>query len=223
MRTIKGAEARRKAREGSMQVNTVLNLHRWRNILQLIATSFALCFLPILPVKFFCSQTQAGSADPVIIVALGASDTLNPRVSSEEQYPAQLESLLKAKGIDVVIQNAGVPGDTPQGELSRVDSAAPPGTRLVLLGGGGGNALRYAAKHGGMSQAVVDELRASREEIVKRLQARNVQVIKVWEILNYGSLSNEYPSGDGRHLNAAGNKVVAESLVQPVLRALHKR
>jgi hypothetical protein len=37
-----------------------------------------------------------------------------------------------------------------------------------------------------MSQAVVDELRASREEIVKRLQARNVQVIKVWEILNYG-------------------------------------
>ena len=59
-----------------------------------------------------------------MIVALGASDVSNPRVSSQEQYPAQLESLLKAKGINVVIQNAGTPGDTLEGQLSRLDRGA---------------------------------------------------------------------------------------------------
>jgi acyl-CoA thioesterase I len=174
--------------------------------------------LAILFASLHSQQTQAQ------VVALGASDVLNPRVNSEEQYPAQLESLLKAKGINVVVQNAGTPGDTLEGQLSRLDTAAPPGTRLVLLSGGGaGNALRYAIKHGGMSQAILDHERASRSEIVRRLQARGVQVIKVWEIVNWRSLLSQYPSGDGIHLNAAGNKVVADSLLQPVLRAINRR
>jgi acyl-CoA thioesterase I len=197
-----------------------------RKILQLKPASFpkiALLILSVFSWTFLCSKVLAGG-EPIMIVALGASDVLNPRVNSQEQYPAQLESLLKAKGINVVIQNAGIPGDTLEGQLSRLDMAAAPGTRLVLLsGGGGGNALRYAIKHGGMSQAIVDQERASRSEIVSRLQARGVQVIKVWEIVNWRGLLSQYPSGDGIHLNAAGNKGVADSLLRPVLRAINRQ
>lgn len=41
------------------------------------------------------------------VVALGASQTQGKGVSREDAFPAQLKALLKSKGIDVTVRNAG--------------------------------------------------------------------------------------------------------------------
>lgn len=48
--------------------------------------------------------------------------------------PARIGVLLHAKGYNVSVANAGISGDPTSGMLSRIDSAVPRGTKLVLLG-----------------------------------------------------------------------------------------
>jgi acyl-CoA thioesterase-1 len=63
------------------------------------------------------------------IVALGASDVAGWfGVLHHQAWPTQLEEMLKAKGYNVQVKNAGKPGDTPWGLLHRLDSAVPSGT-----------------------------------------------------------------------------------------------
>src|SRR5690349_5237461 len=70
------------------------------------------------------------AADPVTIVAVGASNTSGFNVGEQNAYPARLEALLRAKGIDAVVINAGVGFDTTAGMLRRLDSSVPDGTKL---------------------------------------------------------------------------------------------
>src|SRR5262245_47883443 len=72
-------------------------------------------------------------ANPMTIVALGASNTAGWGVLPEEAYPVRLQEMLAAKGIEAKVHNAGIPGDTTGGMLARLDSAVPAGTRLVIL------------------------------------------------------------------------------------------
>jgi lysophospholipase L1-like esterase len=51
-------------------------------------------------------------AAPLRIVAIGASNTHGWYVGNQGAYPAQLQVLLRAKGIDAQITNAGVPFET---------------------------------------------------------------------------------------------------------------
>ena len=44
--------------------------------------------------------------------------------SSNEAFPAQLETMLHAKGINVTVSNAGIGGDTTAGMLARFDSVS---------------------------------------------------------------------------------------------------
>lgn len=88
-------------------------------------------------------------AQQVSIVALGASNTYGKGrgktpggVESGQAYPAQLQAMLKAKGFDARVRNAGVPGDTTGGMLARLDSAVPNGTQVVILQPGGNDARR---------------------------------------------------------------------------------
>ena len=66
------------------------------------------------------------------IVAFGTSFTRGKGVSSAESYPAQLQAMLRAKGLSVTIQNAGVDGDTAVGGLARLDSSVPQGTQIAI-------------------------------------------------------------------------------------------
>jgi acyl-CoA thioesterase I len=59
-------------------------------------------------------------AEPVTIVALGDSLTAGYGLADPgEGLVPQLEGWLKARGADVVIENAGVSGDTTAGGLAR--------------------------------------------------------------------------------------------------------
>jgi acyl-CoA thioesterase-1 len=76
-------------------------------------------------------------ADAATIVALGASNTYGKGVSRNEAYPAQLEALLRARGHDMRVINAGINGDTTGSMASRLDTVVPEGTNLVILQLGG--------------------------------------------------------------------------------------
>jgi acyl-CoA thioesterase-1 len=66
------------------------------------------------------------------IVAFGHS-AARGHVEDNEMWPAVLEGMLRAKGRDVHVINAGVNGETTAQGLSRLDSAIPNGTKIVIL------------------------------------------------------------------------------------------
>jgi acyl-CoA thioesterase-1 len=111
----------------------------------------------------------AAKADnPVRIVALGDSLTAGLGLSRQDAFPAKLEAALRAKGIAVTIENAGVSGDTTAGGLARLDWSVPEGTDAVILELGANDALR------GLDPKAV---RTALETIVRRLKARNIAVL----------------------------------------------
>jgi acyl-CoA thioesterase I len=76
-------------------------------------------------------------AEPVRLVALGDSLTQGYGLAQGEGFVPQLEAWLQAQGLDVVVINAGVSGDTTAGGLARLDwtLAEPVDVMLVTLGG----------------------------------------------------------------------------------------
>jgi acyl-CoA thioesterase I len=106
---------------------------------------------------------QLSFAHAATVVALGASNTAGKGVSPSQAYPAQLEIMLRARGFDVNVINAGVSGDTTGGMMARLESAVPKGTSVVILQPGG-NDLRKGAPN------YTAELRS-------RLSAMGVKVI----------------------------------------------
>ena len=84
----------------------------------------------------------AAAAGTVRLVALGDSLTAGYRLPADAAFPTVLERLLKAKGMDVTVANAGVSGDTATGGLDRVDWSVPDGTDGVILELGANDMLR---------------------------------------------------------------------------------
>jgi acyl-CoA thioesterase-1 len=80
----------------------------------------------------------AGCTPHAQIVALWASNFAGNGVRRSDAFPAQLERMLAANGYKVRVTNAGVSGDTNEGMLSRLDSAVPNGTNIVILDVSGG-------------------------------------------------------------------------------------
>jgi len=72
-----------------------------------------------LPALFILAA-GAAQADPVTIAALGDSLTQGYGLPLDQGLVPQLESWLAAQGLDVVVVNAGVSGDTSAGGLARV-------------------------------------------------------------------------------------------------------
>ena len=111
----------------------------------------------------------AKAADrPVKIVALGDSLTAGYGLDRKDAFPEQLERALKAKGIAVEIENAGVSGDTSSGGLARLDWSVGEGTDAVIIELGANDMLR------GLAPKVT---RTALETIIERLKARNIEVL----------------------------------------------
>ena len=85
----------------------------------------------------------AASAEPVTIVALGDSLTAGYGLADQaEGLVPQLQAWLVAKGADVVVQNAGVSGDTTAGGLSRLGWALGADADALIVTLGGNDMLR---------------------------------------------------------------------------------
>ena len=107
-------------------------------------------------------------AEPMRIVAFGDSLSAGYELPESEGFPKQLETALKAKGFDVIVENSSVSGDTSSGGLERLDWSVADGTKLVILELGANDALR------GIDPALT---RSNVDVIIKRLKARNIKVV----------------------------------------------
>lgn len=88
--------------------------------------------------------------DRIVIAAFGDSLTAGFGLPIDDGFVAQLQAWLDAQGVDVLVQNAGVSGDTTAGGLSRVDWVLGPEVDAVILELGANDMLRgldaYAAR-----------------------------------------------------------------------------
>jgi len=145
----------------------------------------------------------------VTIVALGASNTEGWGVSAAEAYPAKLQVLLNARGIDAAVINAGIAGDTTGGMLARLERAVPAGTHLVILQPGTNDErMGLAAERAGN----IDKMRSW-------LSAQKTRLIII-----ENAMLDALPRGelreDGVHFTPAGYAILAESILPQVLAAL---
>jgi acyl-CoA thioesterase I len=129
------------------------------------AAAFCLVVLMALAVGL---HSGAAADRPVKIVALGDSLAAGYGLDIQNALPAQLEKALKAKGVAVEIENAGVSGDTSSGGLSRLDWSVGEGTDAVILELGANDMLR------GVDPKVT---RQALEAIIEKLKSRNVEVL----------------------------------------------
>ncbi|WP_371260457.1 arylesterase [Labrys sp. WJW] len=107
-------------------------------------------------------------AEPLRIVAFGDSLTAGLGLEARDAYPAKLQAALAKLGIEVVIDNAGVSGDTTDGGLARLDWSVPDGTKAVLLELGANDMLR------GLDPKLA---RSNLAAILERLNERKIPVL----------------------------------------------
>jgi acyl-CoA thioesterase I len=111
------------------------------------------------------------AAEPVTVVALGDSLTAGYGLADQSQgLVPQLEVWLKAKGHDVVLQNAGVSGDTTAGGLARIGWALGPEADALIVTLGGNDLLR------GIDPG---EAKANLDGILKEAATRKLPVLLV--------------------------------------------
>jgi acyl-CoA thioesterase-1 len=121
------------------------------------------------PVWIGAPARAQGAADrPVRVVALGDSLTAGYGLPAAESFPVKLQAALIARGHRVMIENAGVSGDTASGGRDRLDWSIPDGTDAVIVELGANDALR------GIDPRVT---RAALDDILIRLAARRIEVL----------------------------------------------
>lgn len=153
-----------------------------------------------LPATFALLYFSAAQA--ATVVALGASNTFGKGVSRGQAYPAQLEALLRARGLNARVVNAGINGDTTGGMLARLDRVVPKGTSVVILQPGGNDRRKLAPDR--------------TSEIEARLAAMGIKVV----LLPNGMLGGKPHQPDGQHLTPEGYHMLAEELAGQVAGAL---
>ena len=159
-------------------------------------------------VLLFGPATGVTSAHAATVVALGASNTYGKGVSRQQAYPAQLEALLRARGLQVQVINAGINGDTTGGMLRRLGQAVPKGTQVVILQPGGND----------QRKGVANEREKNIATITSRLTAQGIRVI----LMENNALRGLPHQEDGQHLTPAGYRSLAEKFVSEVVSALGK-
>jgi acyl-CoA thioesterase-1 len=153
----------------------------------------------------------AAQTAPVRIVALGASNTEGFGVSTWEAYPVRLQALLKARGIDAEVINAGQSGDTTAGMLARLDASLLDGTHLLILQPGGND-----ARHGRGAETA-----GNITKIKSRLDERGIPLIIIDNAV-FATLPDTEMQSDGIHYTAHGYAILAERVLPLVLSALQR-
>lgn len=111
----------------------------------------------------------ANAADrPLRIIAFGDSLTAGYGLPASAAFPAQLQKALEMTGRKIVIENAGVSGDTSQAGLDRLDWSIGDGVDGVIVELGANDALR------GLDPA---QTRSALDQIIVRLKARKIPVM----------------------------------------------
>jgi acyl-CoA thioesterase-1 len=162
------------------------------------ARTFPLNLLQRLAILAGLSMMAATPLHAATVVALGASNTYGKGVARNQAFPAQLETILRAKGLNVRVINAGINGDTTEGMLRRMNGAVPNGTSVVILQPGGNDGRKGSPDRSA--------------EIQSRLSARGIAVI----MLANNAFKGLPHQPDGQHLTPEGYHMIAEYLASEV-------
>ena len=186
--------------------------------------------LAISVLMFAC----AAQAEQIRIAAFGTSATYGRYLSRNDAYPAKLERVLRAKGFDVTVSNAGQNGDFAAAALGRIDSAVPRGTHIAIVEFGVNE-----VKLKGLDAA---NIRKDVGILVAQLRARGVHVLLVDYMqldlasvaMANGAESFRYPdyihrdpkylipNDPLRHLNALGYDVIVAKMLPLVEAEIEK-
>jgi acyl-CoA thioesterase I len=142
------------------------------------------------------------------VVVIGASNSAGKGVSSSEAWPAQLQSMLAAKGSSTQITSAAVSGQTTAGALSSLSSVLPAGTKIVLMAQGTQNDLKKGVSH--------EDAMANKTEMNKLLKERGIRVINVLPIIHAVLRQPGMIQDDHIHMTAEGHRKVAAQLAASI-------
>jgi acyl-CoA thioesterase-1 len=154
-----------------------------------------------------------GSARAELLIAVVGDSNVNGKgVSRDQAYPAKLERALKAKGHDVRVLNSGIDGDTSANLLGRLNSAAPPDTKVAVVWVGIND-----RKQGVSREKIV----ATNKEISAQLQKRGVQVVMI-RMSELAELFKRHaiPGDPEKHLTPAGYNVLVGRTIGQVEQAI---
>ena len=181
-------------------------------------------------------------AAPVKILALGTSLTQGYGLPPGTEFSVQLQAALKRAGIDAVVTNAGVSGDTSAGGLARLDwsLAARPDVAIIELGSNDmlrGLPPEQTEKN---LRAILTRLKAAKvkvlltgmkaqrnlgSEYVKAFDAIYPRLAKQQGVLFYPfildgvALNSKLNQADGMHPNPDGVKVIVARIL-PLVKTL---
>jgi acyl-CoA thioesterase-1 len=178
---------------------------------------------------------RAKAAAPPVIALFGDSIAAGYGLSPADGLAAQLQAALAGLGVQAIVRNADLPGDTSAGGLGRLNAAVRKDTSLCIVEFGGND------RRLGYPEALT---RDSLDAIVKQLKARGVTVIlaglgaggqggNLYRQLAEANHIALYPDlfagvgrdlrqADGLHPNAAGERVIARGLAAVVAEAMRK-
>ena len=118
------------------------------------------------------------------IVAFGDSNTYGYGAPRNGTWPAQIENLLRARGYDVTIVNAGVSGDTTIDALRRFDKAFPAGTDAAIV---------FFGRNDWRKGTPASAIRHNLAIIVDRLRQRGIQVLLIgFKPNDFSAVAKEY-------------------------------
>lgn len=157
-------------------------------------------------------------ADTVRVVVLGASNAAGSAVGSSAAWPAQLESMLRAKGYDVSVSVQAARGATSAQIVSQAGSI-PSGTRVVVFDVGGGNDRDQGVSAAGSA--------ANRAQIEARIRAAGAKPVFVSYPAIVGAQSANsaaWIAGDPHHhITAQSHQRVAAAILPRVVAAIGKK
>jgi acyl-CoA thioesterase-1 len=201
---------------------------------------FKLLLSIVLPL-IVAGAGQAWAA-PVKILALGTSITQGYGLPPGTDFTVQLQSALKRDGIDAVVTNAGVSGDTSAGGLARLDWSLADHPDAVIVELGGNDMLRgiAPAETEKNLRAILARLKTAHVPVlltgmhaqrnlgadyVKQFDGIYPRLAKETGVLFYPfildgvALNPKLNQADGMHPNPAGVKIVVARIL-PLVKKL---
>src|SRR6478735_1842673 len=199
----------------------------------------------LLPLIILGVMAGPARAAPVKILALGSSLTQGYGLPPGTEFTVQLQAALKKAGIDAVVTNAGVSGDTSAGGLARLDWSLADHPDAVILELGSNDMLRGIppSETEKNLRAILARLKAARvkvlltgmqaqrnlgAEYVRQFDTIYPRLAKDYDVLFYPffldgvALNPKLNQADGMHPNPAGVKVVVSRML-PIVKKLVKR
>lgn len=184
----------------------------------------------------------AVAAQPVKILALGTSLTQGYGLPPGTDFTVQLQAALKRAGVNAVVTNAGVSGDTSTGGLARLDWSLADRPDAAIIELGSNDMLRGLppAQTEKNLRAILTRLKAAKVQVllmgmkaqrnlgsdyVKQFDAIYPRLAKEFGVLYYPfildrvALNPKLNQADGIHPNPEGVKVIV-ARVLPLVKKL---